>query len=223
MRIGVLGTGMVGNAIGTALVRAGHRVMMGSRTRDNEKAVAWVAAAGAGALQGSYSDAAAFGELLFNCTAGGASHSVLVAAGRENLAGKVLVDVANPLDFSQGFPPSLAVCNTDSLGEQLQRAFPELRVVKALNTVNCNVMVNPSLLPGDHDLFICGNEPTAKEEVSRLLVEAFGWRRENLIDLGDITMARGTEMLLPIWVRLWAKLGTPNFNLHVVVGPPPAV
>ncbi len=137
MKIGVLGTGMVGEAIGTKLIQLGHEVKMGSRTANNEKAAAWVKQNGEKATQGTFADAAAFGEMLFNCTSGGASLEALKMAGAENLNGKVLIDIANPLDFSRGMPPSLLVCNTDSLGEQIQRAFPEAKVVKSLNTMNC--------------------------------------------------------------------------------------
>ena len=213
MRIGVFGTGIVGQTIGTKLVQLGHEVKMGARTAANEKAAAWVKASGDRASQGTFADAAAFGELLFNCTSGGASLSVLGQAGAERMDGKVLIDVANPLDFSKGMPPTLAVCNTDSLGEQLQRAYPGVKVVKALNTMNTAVMVNPSLVPGDHDVFLSGNDAGAKAQVAALLREWFGWK--TVIDLGDITTARGTEMLLPIWLRLWGVMGTANFNFHV--------
>ena len=214
MRIGILGTGVVGNAIGTKLAKLGHDVKMGSRTADNMKGAEWVRANGAHASQGTFADAAAFGEILFNCTHGMASLEVLQQAGAGNLKGKVLVDIANALDFSKGMPPSLAVCNTDSLGEQIQRAFPDAKVVKALNTVNCNLMVNPSLVKGDHDLFICGNDAQAKAKVADILKNWFGWK--SVIDLGDITSARATEMLLPLWVRLMGLYQTPNFNFKIV-------
>ncbi|MCB0847753.1 MAG: NADP oxidoreductase, partial [Bacteroidetes bacterium] len=126
----------------------------------------------------------------------------------------ILVDIANPLDFSQGMPPSLNPVNTDSLGEQIQAAYPELKVVKTLNTMNANIMVNPALVPGNHSVFVSGNEENAKEKVKELL-QSFGWAAENIIDLGDITTARGSEMLLPIWLRLWNALGTANFNFHI--------
>ena len=213
MRIGVFGTGIVGQTIGTKLVQLGHEVKMGARTAANEKAAAWVKAGGERASQGTFADAAAFGELLFNCTSGGASLAVLGQAGAERMDGKVLIDVANPLDFSKGMPPTLAVCNTDSLGEQLQRAYPGVKVVKALNTMNTAVMVNPSLVPGDHDVFLSGNDAGAKAQVAALLRDGFGWK--TVIDLGDITTARGTEMLLPIWLRLWGVMGTANFNFHI--------
>lgn len=124
------------------------------------------------------------------------------------------MDVSNPLDFSSGMPPSLSVCNTDSLGEQIQRAFPNARVVKTLNTINANVMVNPLLVAGgDHDVFVSGDDADARARVSELLKSWFGWR--SVIDLGDITTARGTEMMLPVWVRLWGALGTPMFNFKI--------
>src|SRR5690349_475178 len=169
MRIAILGTGVVGATIGTKLVQLGHDVRMGAREATNARAAAWAAPHGGRASHGTFADAAAFGELLFNCTAGTVSLAALEAAGRDALGAKVLVDVANPLDFSKGFPPSLAVCNTDSLGERLQRAFPALRVVKALNTMSSAVMVDPSRVPGDHDVFLCGDDADAKAQVAALL------------------------------------------------------
>lgn len=222
MRIGILGTGVVGSTLGNKLVAQGHEVRMGSRRAGNEKAVAWAAAAGAGASEGTFADAAAFAEVVLNCTAGMASLAALEAAGRENLARKVLIDVANPLDFSQGMPPTLTVCNTDSLGEQIQRAFPDARVVKTLNTMNAAVMVEPTLVPGEHNVFLSGNDVTAKGQVAGWLTEWFGWMPASIIDLGDITSARGAEMLLPMWVRLFGALGTPRINFHIARAPTPA-
>jgi predicted dinucleotide-binding enzyme len=212
MQIGVLGTGVVGQTIGTALARRGHAVRLGSRTANNTKALDWVASNGERASQGTFSDAATFAELVFNCTSGTASLEALRSAGIGNLAGKVLVDVANPLDFSHGMPPTLAICNTDSLAEQIQAEFPATKVVKALNTMSAPVMVEPSLVPGEHDVFMSGNDPQAKAQVRELLQE-FGWR--NIVDLGDITTARGTEMVLPIWLRLWGAFKTPLFNFRI--------
>ena len=214
MKIGVLGTGMAGHAIGAKLIELGHEVKMGARSASNEKAAAWVQASGAGASQGTFADAAAFGEIVFNCTSGAASLEALKQAGADYLKGKVLIDIANPLDFSHGMPPSLSVCNTDSLGEQIQRAFPETKVVKSLNTVNCNLMVNAAQLPGDHVIFVSGNAVDAKAQVTSILKDWFGWRA--VIDLGDITTARATEMMLPIWIGLMSKLGTPMFNFAIV-------
>ena len=211
MRIGVLGTGVVGQTLGTKLVQLGHEVTMGARSAGNEKAVEWAAGAGEKATEGSFADAAAHGELLFNCTAGTASLDALRAAGEEELRGKVLIDVANPLDFSQGMPPTLTVCNDDSLGEQIQRAFPDTRVVKALNTISAAVMVAP--IDGT-SLFICGDDDAAKQEVAELL-GSFGWPAESIVDLGGIEAARGTEMYLALWIRLMAAQGTPQFNIAV--------
>jgi predicted dinucleotide-binding enzyme len=213
MKIAILGTGMVGTTIATKLLTLGHEVKMGSRTADNAKAAAWVAANGSKASRGTYADAAAFGELAFNCTAGVGSLAALEAAGKKNLAGKILVDVSNPLDFSKGMPPTLSVCNTDSIAEQLQRAFPETKVVKALNTTNCNLMVDPSLIKGDHDMFLSGNDTGAKGQVAEILKGWFGWK--HVIDLGDLTAARGQEMFVILWVRLYGSLQSPTFNVHV--------
>jgi predicted dinucleotide-binding enzyme len=150
--------------------------------------------------------------VVFNCTAGSASLEALKQAGGSNLGGKVLVDVANPLDFSKGMPPTLTVCNTDSLAEQIQRAYPDAKVVKALNTVNNMVMVNPGMVSGEHDVFVCGNDPQAKARVVEIL-RSFGW--EKPFDLGDITAARGLEMMLPVWVQLYGTLQRPNFNFKI--------
>jgi 8-hydroxy-5-deazaflavin:NADPH oxidoreductase len=215
MKIGILGTGIVGRTLGSALVEAGHEVCMGGRTRNHPKATEWSRGAGDGASSGSFADAASFGEIVFNCTAGQASLQAIEQAGTRNLDGKILIDVANPLDFSRGMPPTLTVCNTDSLGEQIQRALPSVRVVKTLNTVNCQVMVDPARVPGTHHLFISGNDAGAKAEVAALLEQALGWPADSLLDLGDISTCRGTEMMLPIWIRLWAVLGTSDFNVQV--------
>jgi predicted dinucleotide-binding enzyme len=214
MRIGVLGTGTVGRTIGTKLVELGHEVVMGSRSAESEPLREWLEDVGDAARGGTFADATAAAETVFNCTAGTASLDALSAAGADNLAGKVLVDVANPLDFSRGMPPTLSVCNDNSLAEQIQSAFPDARVVKALNTVNAGVMVEPGRVPGDHNLFVCGNDEAAKTQVI-VLLESFGWPSGSVIDLGDITAARGMEMYLPLWLRLMGALGTPDFNIAV--------
>ncbi len=214
MKIAVLGTGMVGTTIATKLVSLGHDVVMGAREANNDKAAAW--AKGAGAAHGTFGDAASIAELVFNCTSGAGSMAALTAAGTASLRGKIVVDVANPLDFSKGMPPSLLTTSTESLGEQLQVAFPDAKIVKALNTINCDVMVDPSRVPGEHDVFVCGNDADAKAAVTDLL-KTFGWTR--VIDLGSISAARGTEMYLMLWLRLWGALGTGDFNIHVVRAP----
>lgn len=217
MKIAVLGTGNVGNSIATKLTQLGHEVRMGSRTANNEKGAAWVKTAGSKASLGTFADAAAFGEIIFNCLNGMATLEALKLAGAANMKGKTLVDIANPLDFSKGFPPTLSVCNDNSLGEQIQKAFPDVKVVKTLNTMNCQLMVNPSLVPGDHSVFVSGNDEAAKSQTTDIL-RSFGWKDSNIIDLGDISTARGTEQLLPVWVRLYGKFKHASFNFNIVMG-----
>ena len=215
MNVAVLGTGVVGQTLATKLVSVGHAVTMGSRQAGNDKAAAWAASAGDLASEGSFADAASSAALVVNATAGMASIDALTAAGAQNLAGKVLLDVANALDFSGGMPPTLDPCNTDSLGERIQRTFPEARVVKSLNTVNCDVMVNPAIAGGSHTMFVAGNDDDAKGEV-RGLLESFGWPPDDILDLGDIGAARGLEMYIPLWLRLWGATGTGHLNVKVV-------
>jgi predicted dinucleotide-binding enzyme len=214
MKIGVLGTGMVGTTIGTKLVALGHDVKMGARRAGNEKAVAWASTAGAGASEGSFADAAAHGEIVFNCTLGTAAVEAVVAAGEKNLDGKILIDTTVPLDLSRGFPPAITMRGDDSLGEQIQRALPGTRVVKTLNTINCNVMVDPSRVAGEHDVFVSGNDVDAKARVTAILKDWFGWK--SVIDLGDISTARGTEGYILMWLRLFGTLKTADFNIRVV-------
>jgi 8-hydroxy-5-deazaflavin:NADPH oxidoreductase len=214
VRIGVLGTGIVGQTVGGRLADLGHEVRMGSRAADNPDAVAWSEKVGASASVGTFADAAAFGELLVNCTLGARSIDALTAAGADNLAGKVLIDISNPIDVTENTPFSLMVCNTDSLGEQIQHAFPSVRVVKTLNTMNADVMVQPALLPGDHVVFLCGNDAAAKAQTADLL-GSFGWPGDRILDLGDLAAARATEMYLPLWIRLFTRFGTPHFNITI--------
>lgn len=214
MKIGILGTGMVGGALGNKLVSLGHEVKMGSRTANNEKAVAWAKGAGAKASQGTFADAAGFGELILNATSGHGSLEALKAAGA-NLKGKIVIDISNPLDFSKGMPPTLFAGNTDSLGELAQAALPEAKIVKTLNTVTASIMVEPGKIGGgDHTLFMCGNDAAAKATVSEFLKTQFGWK--NILDLGDITQSRGTESFLPLWLRMWGALKTAEFNIKIV-------
>ena len=205
MKIGVLGTGMVGNAIASKLASLGHQVMMGSRTSDNLKARTWAETVGARARIGTFAETSAFGELVFNCTQGTSSLAALQAAGAANLAGKTVVDVANVLTPDG---PGL-----ESLGEQIQKAFPRAKVVKTLNTINCELMVAPAKLPGSHTVFVSGNDPGSKQQV-RDLLESFGWT--DTIDLGDISTARATEGYMRLWMSLWKQLGTLTFNINVV-------
>lgn len=210
MKIGVLGTGAAGNAIGGRLVGLGHDVMMGARAADNVKAVDFAERTGGRA--GAFRDAAGHGEIVFNCLRGDVCVDVLTAVSRE-LEGKILVDVSNPLDFSRGFPPTLAVNNADSLGEMLQRGLPQTRVVKTLNTVNNAIMIQPARIRGPHAVFVSGNDAGAKGKVKDIL-RSFGWQQ--IIDLGGIESARGAEQYLPLWLRLWEHLGTAEFNISVV-------
>ncbi len=229
MKIGIFGTGMVAQVVGGALMARGHDVQFG--TRDVAGTLARTEKTGMGSAPFSawikdnpkatlapFRDAARHGEVLINATAGGGSLAALASADPKDLAGKILIDIANPLDFSKGFPPTLSVCNTDSLAEQIQRAFPALKVVKSLNTVNASVMVSPAVVSGDHTIFVSGNDAAAKAEVQRYLGEWFGWQRSSILDLGDITTARGTEMFLALWIRLYASTKNPMVTINVLQG-----
>jgi len=227
MKIGIIGTGIVGRTLGGKLLEKGHEVVFGTRDvaatmaraqtdgMRNPPFAEWMKSA-AGARLATFADAAAHGQVVINATSGMVSLSALKAAGANNLAAKILIDVSNPLDFSKGFPPTLSVCNTESLAEQIQSTFPETKVVKTLNTLNAILMVNPSALPGDHTIFVNGNDSAAKQAVITYLHDWYGWKASNIIDMGDITTARGTEMLLPIWVRLYGVFQSPMFNFHIV-------
>ncbi|KAA9037138.1 NADP oxidoreductase [Ginsengibacter hankyongi] len=215
-KIAVLGTGMVGDTIGSKLIELGHEVMMGSRTQGNEKAKAFVAKHNGKASAGTFAEAAGFGEIIFNCTAGVGSIEALKMAAEKDLDGKIIVDIANPLDFSNGMPPSLAIVNTNSLGEEIQKTFPQTKVVKALNTMWCGLMVKPAMINGgDHSTFVSGNDANAKEEVKKIL-KSFGWNEANILDLGDITTARGTEMFLPLWLQIYTATNNGAFNIKIV-------
>ena len=225
MKITVLGTGSVGRTLAGRLAELGHEVTVGTRdaaatlersapdNMGNPPYREWAAEHPAVRLA-DFAEAGAGAELFVNATSGEVSLAALEAVGAANLAGRILLDPANPLDFSQGFPPSLFVKDTDSLGEQIQAAFPELKVVKALNTLTAALMVEPRRLAnGEHTVFVSGNDEAAKATVTELLA-SFG--HTDVIDLGDITTARGTEMLLPIWLRLMGKFGNAEFNFKIV-------
>lgn len=216
MKIAVFGTGMVGDTIGSKLIALGHDVIMGSRIADNEKAAAFVAKHPSKATSGTFNTAASQAELIINCTSGMGTLAALASAGPEHINGKIVIDIANPLDFSNGAPPSLSIVNTNSLGEEVQKAFPEAKVVKTLNTMWCGIMVNPNMIQqGDHNVFMCGNDAGAKAVVKTILT-AFGWQNDNIIDLGDITKARGTEMFLPLWLSIYGAAKNGAFNIKVV-------
>lgn len=224
MKIAVLGTGTVGQTLAARLVGLGHDVMIGTRnvkdklSAEGKNSFAdWYKNNGNIKL-GSFAEAGTFGEMIVNATKGSDSISVLKMADAKNLGGKILMDIANPLDSSKGMPPSLLpeLSNTNSLGEEIQKNFPDLKVVKTLNTMWCGLMVNPAMINnGDHTNFICGNDANAKQKVKSLLNE-FGWKNENILDLGDITCARGSEAVLPIWLRTWMATQNGAFNIKVV-------
>jgi 8-hydroxy-5-deazaflavin:NADPH oxidoreductase len=211
MRYAVLGTGEVGRTLGGKLVELGHEVTLGSRTKDNPAAVEW--AAGTGGRAGTFAEAAAAGEMVVNAVGGRVALAALEAAGADNLEGKVVVDVSNPLAFEEG-EVRLSPVESDSVGEQIQRAFPHARVVKTLNTVNCEVMVEPSRVPGEHQVFVCGADADAKAQVTAMLGE-FGWPADRVLDLGGIRAARGMEMWLPLWLDLMRTFGHADFNLEL--------
>ncbi|MBS2021999.1 MAG: NAD(P)-binding domain-containing protein [Deltaproteobacteria bacterium] len=214
MRIGILGTGVVGEGIGQKLIANGHEVRLGSRTPDNAKGHAWARAQGPKASAGTFASTAEFGELLFNCTHGESSIVALSAAGPANLGSKILIDVANAFSFTNG-AIQLAYSSSDSLGEHIQNTFPALKVVKALNTLNVSLMVNPGALAnGEHDLMMAGNDADAKAAVRAFLTKEFGWK--HFVDLGDIKGARACEGWLSVWGRLYGTLKTPNFSMRVV-------
>jgi 8-hydroxy-5-deazaflavin:NADPH oxidoreductase len=214
MQIGILGSGVTAQTIGTKLIQLGHEVMLGSRDEANPPSVVWAKdQGGQHAVYGTFMNAAAFGEIIFNCTLGAATLEALEQAGAENLKGKVLIDTANPID-RQTDMWTLTICNTDSLGEQIQRAYPETRVVKTLNTVNANVMVDPAKLLEQTHVFVSGNDIEAKATVVRILRDWFGWKQ--IIDLGGIETSRSVEMYVLLWHSLRNAISSQRFNIKVV-------
>jgi 8-hydroxy-5-deazaflavin:NADPH oxidoreductase len=227
MKAAVLGTGSVGQTIANRLAGLGHQVVMGTRDVAESKLRKAADAFGNPAIGEwveknpsvklvTFSEAAAFGEIVFNCTKGVYGIEALTLAGKENLTGKTIVDISNPLDFSKGMPPTLTISNDNSLGEEIQKQFPNAKVVKALNTMWCGLMVNPAMINGgDHSTFVCGNDQDAKTQVKAIL-KSFGWAEKNILDLGDITNSRGTEMYLPLWVRIFGVTQNGAFNIKIV-------
>ncbi|WP_088341959.1 NADPH-dependent F420 reductase [Robiginitalea sediminis] len=225
MKITIIGSGVVGQTLAAAFHSQGHQVWMATRNPDEtakrtvedpqsgESFAHWHAE-NPGVTLVSFGQVPDGSEVLVNATGGMVSLDALDQIGADKIGSKVLLDVANPLDFSQGFPPTLAYCNTDSLGERIQQRFPGARVVKALNTVNFRVMVQPDIVPGAHNLFMCGDDPGAKEVVLGLLA-SLGWPRGRVLDLGGIGAARGTEMLMPLWLGLMVQMGSPIMNFEI--------
>ena len=219
MKIGVLGTGVVGEAIASAIVQKGFNVRMGSRSASNEKAEAWMKKSNDHASVGDFNDAAAFGDILFLCLNGEHAMDAIDAIDEENVRGKIIVDITNPLDFSAGMPPRIIqdYGNSTSLGEEIQKALPHAHVVKTLNTVNYKLMVDARIVNGgDHHMFLCGNDADAKNKVKHFLVDNFHWKADHLLDLGSIQTARCIEAIVPFWVSVWQALGTPLFNFKIV-------
>jgi 8-hydroxy-5-deazaflavin:NADPH oxidoreductase len=206
MRVGILGTGEVGRSLGKGLIALGMDARMGSRKKGGEVALSWVRECGDHASEGTFSDAASYGEILFLATLGSANETVIRLAGEANFSGKVLVDVTNPLDGSTGFPPRLAICGEDSSGEQVQRLVPMARVVKAFNTVGNSHFFRPTFPGGPPDMFICGNDVDAKNTVSNIVRE-FGW---GVVDAGDIRSSRYLEGLCMLWLLYGAQSGSWN-------------
>ena len=225
MKITILGTGVVGQTIASRFIELHHQVAMGTRnpheTVQRTEANRMTGTSfsewhkkNSGVKLMAFKDAVKDADLVVNATSGSVSIDVLNMVGKDILEDKVLLDIANPLDFSQGMPPKLFVCNTGSLAEQIQTAFPKTKVIKSLNTMNAVIMMHPVTIAGDHNVFVCGNDAGAKQLVKDLLYSV-GWKHESILDLGDITAARGTEMLLPIWLQLYGSMGHANFNFHI--------
>lgn len=227
MNIAVIGTGMVGRSISAKLAQLGHKVVMG--TRDIEKTYAHTETDMFGNIPFSqwqqdnssvelntFSEAAANAELLFVCTHGSNSKAVLELTGRENLKGKTIIDLSNGLVFGEvGEQPKLDPVNTNSVGEQLQAAFPEANIVKTLNNIQHTVMVNPALVQGSHNVFISGESENAKSDVKSIL-RSFGWQTEQIVDLGGITYSRAMEMNVLLWWRMYELLGNGEFNFQIM-------
>ncbi len=219
MRIGVLGTGSVGEAIASELIKNGHSVQMGSRTTENEKSTAWVEKmSNEKASKGNFAQAAQFGELIFLCLNGSYTMDAIETIDPKNLSGKIIIDTTNPLDFSKGMPPEiLKEFSSVSLGESVQRKLPTALVVKTLNTVNYKLMVNARLVNnGDHHLFLSGNDVEAKQKVKKFLADNFFWKMDHFVDLGSIASAKTIEAIVPFWVSVWKSLETPLFNFKIV-------
>lgn len=223
MNIGILGTGSAGRALASKFASLGYSVFIG--TRDTEQTLSrkinedqtfkqWIESISNLTL-GTFAEAAANGEVVISAVSGQATLNALTLAGSENLEDKILIDIASPLDVTSGFPPSLFVSNTDSLGEQIQRSYPKAKVVKTLNITTAQLMVNPSQYAnGNHTIFVSGNDSEAKMHVIEILKKGLGWK--DVLDLGDITTARGTEMLFALWIRIKSSIQEPIFVIKIV-------
>lgn len=222
MKIGIIGTGVVAQTLGSKLLGQGHDVALGTRDPnklDDKKMFGatlreWKSQTENRGKVVTFKEAAAHGELLVNATSGIVSVEALKLAAADQVGAKVLLDVANELDFSKGMPPAVLASQERCLAEKIQAAFPNLKVVKSLNTVNAFVMVDPRAVGGgEHTVFVSGNDGEAKAKVTTLL-KAFGWT--DVLDLGDLSTARGPEMYMAMWIRLWGATGSGQVNVKVV-------
>jgi 8-hydroxy-5-deazaflavin:NADPH oxidoreductase len=221
MKIAILGTGNVGQTYANKFIELGHEVMMGTRnpdeTRSKEKFADWHTS-NAQVQLGTFAETVAFGEIVLNALQGAATIAAIKTASTKDFDGKIILDVSNPLDFSNGFPPSLIpeLQNTNSLGEEIQKTLPNAKVVKTLSTMWCGLMVNPAMIGnGDHNAFIAGNDADAKAKIKEVMT-SFGWITANILDLGDITKARGVEMYLPLWLSIYGATNNGAFNIKIV-------
>jgi predicted dinucleotide-binding enzyme len=224
MKIGIIGSGVVGQTLGTKWVGLGYDVALGTRDPskiDETKRMGtslreWRAQTENRGKIVSFQEAAAHGDVLVNATSGMISVDALRLAGADKVGGKVLIEVGNELDTSKGMPPRSLAAQDRCLAERIQAEFPNLKVVKTLNTINALVMVNPKgVADGDHTVFVSGNDAAAKTQVKELL-KGFGWT--DILDLGDISTARGPEMYMAMWIRLWGATGSGNLNIKVQRG-----
>jgi predicted dinucleotide-binding enzyme len=221
MKIAILGTGNVGQTFAAKFIALGHNVMMGTRnvedTMQKEKFAEWHASNTQVQL-GTFAQTATFGEIILNALQGAATITAINTANAADFNGKIILDVSNPLDFSKGFPPTLIpeLQNTNSLAEEIQKTLPNAKVVKTLSTMWCGLMVNPAMIGNsDHNAFIAGNDADAKAKVKEILA-SFGWITSNIIDLGDITKARGVEMYLPLWLSIYGATNNGAFNIKII-------
>lgn len=214
MKVGILGSGDVGQALGRGLARHGHDVMIGTREPASDKLAKWKKEVGAKGHVGTFAEAASFGELVILALHGAGTEPALDLAGPARFAGKLVIDATNPLDFSRGMPPGLLFGTTDSLGERVQRKLPKAKVVKCFNTVSNTQMIDPKFTHGAPPMLICGNDAEAKKQVERLLKEV-GW--SGAVDVGGIDGARWLEALVPLWVRIGAVSGGWTHAFQAVV------
>jgi 8-hydroxy-5-deazaflavin:NADPH oxidoreductase len=214
MKIGILGSGPVAQRVGSALKQKGYEVMLGGRSLQSDGVMAWLQSGG---LAGTFAEAARFGDLVLNFVNGNFSTQAVQQAGIENLAGKILLDGSNPLDFSRGLPPSITSAPGTSVGDDLQQMLPNTRVVKALNTISIDLMTEPQTLgDGIFDVYICGDDEAAKLQVQQWLTDAFGYLPNSFVDLGGISNSRVTEAIVPFALALCIRKGVFRMGIRHV-------